>query len=232
MCSDKVLEFGNRVLTAAAVAGKRVLDVGSRVVQDPSMTLRHRVQALGPANYLGVDMEPGVGVDEICSVLDLERRFGAGAFDLVLSTELMEHIEDWRSMIANFKRVVKPGGFLLLTTRAPGFPYHGWPCDYWRFAREDMAALFADFEMLALEDDPKEPGVFLWAQKPLHHVERTPDLLLHSVLTGRRTAKVGRLRRWWFLAVLRARRTWIATVPESTRTRIYRLLGRKGRHAD
>src|SRR5687768_13850689 len=134
MCSDKVLEFGARALTASEVAGKRVIEVGARVVQDPLMTLRHHVTALGPASYLGVDMLPGPGVDETGSALELIDRYGPDSFDVVLSTELLEHIEDWPALIRNLKHVLKPGGVMLLTTRSEGFPYHAWPDDYWRFS--------------------------------------------------------------------------------------------------
>lgn len=55
MCSDKVIEFGARVLSADDVAGKDVIEVGSRVVQDPSMTLRHHVESLEPRSYWGIE---------------------------------------------------------------------------------------------------------------------------------------------------------------------------------
>jgi SAM-dependent methyltransferase len=229
MCSDKVLEFGERALVRDIVVGKRVLEVGARIVQDRAMSLRHHAQALSPAAYVGVDMMPGFGVDELCSATALVDRYGCDAFDVVLSTELMEHVEDWQAMVRNFKQVVKPGGLLLLTTRSEGFPYHGWPCDYWRFSFEDMAALFADFDILALEKDPKEPGVFLFARKPLDYTERTPDLVLYSIIARRRTPRVGRLRRLFFLGVLGARHTYIRIVPERARMALNRLLGRRSR---
>jgi SAM-dependent methyltransferase len=40
------------------------------------------------------------------------------AFDLVFSTEVLEHIEDYRSALARLCRAVRPGGGILLTTTA------------------------------------------------------------------------------------------------------------------
>jgi len=65
--------------------------------------------------------------------------------------------------------VITPGGYLLLTTRSPGFPYHGFPGDYWRFTRDDMSEIIyglgLDVVTLA-DDDPQTPGVLVFAKKP------------------------------------------------------------------
>ena len=118
-------------------------------------------------------------------------RFGANAVDVLISTELIEHVRDWRLVVHNFKQVVKPGGTLLITTRSPGFPYHSYPYDFWRYEPADFRALFADLDIEALEQDPTAPGVFLKARKPLTFGEvDTGGHTLHSVLTGRRMIHV------------------------------------------
>lgn len=57
------------------------------------------------------------------------------------------------------KRVLKPGGRLVLTTRSVGFQYHE-PPDYWRFSMEDMREIFADMERVLIEPDSLVSGVF------------------------------------------------------------------------
>src|SRR5262245_791858 len=129
MCNQACIAFGTQQLGAGDIAGKRVLEVGSRIVQSPDLTLRPHLVSLRPSLLLGVDAEPGQGVDRVVDAGALVDTFGPGAFDTVVCTEVVEHVRDWRSVFTNLKGVLRPGGVLLLTTRSPGFPYHGWPHD-------------------------------------------------------------------------------------------------------
>jgi hypothetical protein len=130
MCNSTCLNFAKRVLTPGEVHGRRVLEVGSR---DVNGSVRRYVESHGPASYLGVDIESGPGVDEICRVENLADRYELDSFDVVVSTELLEHVKDWRAAVANMKAVLKPMGTLLITTRSRGFKVHGYPYDQWRF---------------------------------------------------------------------------------------------------
>jgi len=103
----------------------------------------------------------------------------------------MEHVRDWRGVIHNIKGVVRPGGTVVVTTRSPGFPFHGFPFDYWRYRPDDMRAIFGDMVIEALEDDPLSPGVFVKMRKPEPFEER--DLrshALHSMLAGKPALRV------------------------------------------
>jgi SAM-dependent methyltransferase/predicted O-methyltransferase YrrM len=162
VCTDACIAFGREHLGREDVAGKEVLEVGALEV---NASLRPDVEALGPKKYLGVDLWLGPGVDEICAAERLAERFGPDSFDVVIATEVLEHIDDWRAAVHSMKTVLRPGGVALLTTRSPGFPYHGYPADYWRFDPELMGRVFADFEVDALAPDPTRPGVFLKAKK-------------------------------------------------------------------
>jgi hypothetical protein len=56
---------------------------------------------------------------------------------------------------------------LILTTRSPGFPYHAYPEDHWRFSREAMSKILATLDMWGtVQDDPEEYGVLVTARKP------------------------------------------------------------------
>lgn len=130
-------------------------------------SVRAFVEMLRPARYVGVDIAPGRGVDEIVPAEKLLARFGVDAFDVVICTEMMEHARLWRDAVLNMKSVLKPGGVMVLTTRSVGFPYHGWPDDYWRYEPDDVRAIFIDFELSTVERDSQHPGVFLKARKPV-----------------------------------------------------------------
>ncbi len=226
MCHHSVLSFGTEHLSEDETRGRTVLEVGSRIVQDPSMSLRHHVEALGPALYIGVDIERGYGVDEICDAGDLRERFGDESFDVVISTELLEHVREWREVVANLKYVLKRGGVMLLTTRSFGFPYHAWPHDFWRYELDDMRAIFADMDIVTLEPDPEAPGVLMKARKPgvFREIVSTTDL--YSVILGRRSASVS--TRWWklYVTTVPLHELYRRVVPDKRRRRINRLLGR------
>jgi SAM-dependent methyltransferase len=168
MCSSTCLEFVAQRLTAEEVRDKQVLEVGARNVNG---SVRDLVQALQPKRYLGVDLVLGSGVDEVCDAVHLIDRFGQQSFDLVLSTEMLEHVRDWRAVIHNIKHVLRAGGWVYLTTRSEGFPYHEYPEDHWRYSVQDMQKIFIDFTEVEVVSDSREPGVFLKARRPAHWVE-------------------------------------------------------------
>jgi SAM-dependent methyltransferase len=183
------MEFGRRVLGEIDVRGRAVLEVGAR---DVNGSLRQWIESLDPASYFGVDIVAGTGVDRIGRVEELLADEGPDRFDLIIATELVEHVHDWRAAFDNMKAVLKPQGLLLLTTRSPGFPLHGYPSDYWRYETNDIGRILADFTVEALEGDPSEPGVFVLARKPVGW-QRT-DLSwvrLTSALSGRRLRSFG-----------------------------------------
>jgi SAM-dependent methyltransferase len=129
MCNRWCLDFAARALPH--LAGRpRTLEVGSL---DVNGTVRDVLAAAAGA-YHGVDIRPGPGVDEVLDVTRLADRFAAGEFDLVATTEMLEHCRDWQEALFQMLRVLRPGGLLVLTTRSPGFPLHDHPADHWRFS--------------------------------------------------------------------------------------------------
>jgi len=185
MCNEADLAFGRRFLDRSAVQGREVLEVGSFFGE--GLSLRPHVESLRPRSYLGVDIRPGPGVDRLCRVEDLETELGRDRFDVVIATELVEHVRAWRAAVSNLKSVVRPGGLLIVTTRSAGYPYHGAPADYWRFEPGDMARIFAEMEILAIEPDPSMPGVFVAARRrSAAQPTDLAEIALHAVPTERR----------------------------------------------
>lgn len=144
--------------------GKVVLEVGSFNVNGG---VRDDVMKMEPNSYIGTDMRHGPGVDMVVPADQLVDVFGAAAFDVVISTEMLEHAEDWRAAIYQMKNVLRSYGLIYLTARGPGFPLHDFPGDYWRFTVDHVRAIFADFEILVLTEDTDKhsPGFFLKARK-------------------------------------------------------------------
>lgn len=162
MCSTWGKNFC-RQLPEGSIKGKHVVEVGSLDVNGSS---RPWVTQQLPASYLGTDMQEGPGVDVVCTGEELVGRIGTETADLLICTEVLEHVEEWFSFTEAIWSLIKPGGILLLTTRAPGFPLHNYPADWWRFTVRDMLAIFSEQELLTVTADPTtDPGVGIIVRK-------------------------------------------------------------------
>lgn len=201
MCNIACLDFGREHLTEGDIKGKRVIEVGAR---DVNGSLRPFAEAMGPAEYVGVDLEVGPGVDEICNVYDLVERFGEESFDVVISSEMLEHVHDWRRAFSQMKSILRPGGMILITTRSIGFPYHDYPFDYWRYEIDDMKAIFADMSIEALEPDTHDPGVLIKARKRADHAEADlSEIALFSMVSNSRSKEIEFSKLQYFLLACR-----------------------------
>lgn len=164
-----VLDFLKRHISRNEVNHKRILEVGSCNVNGSP---RDIIQPMKPNLYVGIDTASGPGVDIIGSAEDLRSKFESESFDVVISTELMEHVVDWRKVISQLKLMVRPNGLLFVTTRSPGFPYHPYPIDVWRYTADHFRQIFSDMKILVLADDPMVPGIFIKAKKATPFVEK------------------------------------------------------------
>jgi glycosyltransferase involved in cell wall biosynthesis len=173
--------FARHLVTPDQIAGKTVLEVGSC---DVNGSVRPIIESHHPASYLGVDASAGPRVDRVVDAGDLIATFGFDSFDVVITTEMLEHVADWRRVMGNLAGVLRPGGVLALTTRSPGFPYHAYPEDYWRYTPETMGRILVALGLDVLtcdpDPDPQSPGVFAVATKPERWVLPDETALLAS----------------------------------------------------
>jgi len=179
MCNSACISFVTDQLKEVSLSGKKILEVGSfNVNGSVSIPLKQRK----PNMYLGVDMAPGPGVDMICNVYDIVNFFGSNSFDIVITTEMLEHVKDWRLAVNNLKSVCKHGGHILITTRSKGFPLHGYPEDHWRFEISDMQNIFNDFEIVNIVSDWNDVGVLVHVKKPNYYLPKDlTDVKLYNI---------------------------------------------------
>jgi SAM-dependent methyltransferase len=94
----------------------RVLDIGSLDLNGNNRYLFENYK------YLGVDIGYGNNVDLVCpghKVMDGE------GFDVVISTECLEHDEYWIETLTNMVNLTKKDGLVLLSCATTGRPEHG-----------------------------------------------------------------------------------------------------------
>jgi len=189
MCNESCLDFGKKSLKEEYIRDKSVIEVGSI---DINGSLRPFVELFKPREYIGVDIQMGPGVDQICEAENLISKFGCNRFDVLICTEVLEHVRDWREVVHNLKQIIKPSGILLITTRSKGFHYHGFPFDFWRYEISDIETIFSDFNIKTLQkDEPKRPGIFLLAMKPQTFIEnRVANLNLCSPILDKRLSVI------------------------------------------
>ena len=96
----------------------------------------------GPGRVINADLFPFPGVDLVADAARLPLR--GGSVDLVVSIALLEHVPDAAAVVAEFHRVLRPGGraFCHLPFLAP---FHAAPADYQRWSPEGARRLFAGF---------------------------------------------------------------------------------------
>ncbi len=141
-------------INATTITNKDVIEIGSRNNNKPGLNLvTDRVLQLSPNKYIKTDYEDGENVDLVLNANTIVEHFGEASFDTLLSFEMLEHVEDWKTVITNMKRIIKPNGYIIATTRSYGFPLHEAPSDYWRYEIEDFINIFSDMKIEMLVRD-------------------------------------------------------------------------------
>jgi SAM-dependent methyltransferase len=158
MCNTSVIKFCKNSISENEIRDKKVLEVGSL---DVNGSIRNYVEYFNPSKFIGIDIQDGPNVDIVLNAYDIVNRFGKNMFDVVICTEVVEHVEDWRLVFKNIKNVLIENGIVILTTRSKNSPYHGYPFDHWRYEISDMKKIFSDFKILKLFPDNLMPGFYL-----------------------------------------------------------------------
>jgi SAM-dependent methyltransferase len=102
------------------------------------------LRALFPGRaYLGTDLRPGPGVDQVEDLHALS--FARGEVGTAICVETLEHVEDPCAAGRELARVVAPGGVAIVTVPML-LGIHGYPSDYFRFTPEGLRAVLGDFD--------------------------------------------------------------------------------------
>lgn len=95
---------------------KSVLDVGSMDINGNNRVYFHNCE------YTGLDIAAGNNVNVVCGI---EWYQTDEKFDVIISTEMVEHCENWRDALMQMYYFLKSGGLLLITCAGDGRSEHG-----------------------------------------------------------------------------------------------------------
>ena len=123
--------------------------------------------------FLDVASSPGVNLIGDGAALPLKDQ----SFDAVLLKAVLEHVPDPQGVIAEARRVLKPGGLLYLEVPFL-FEYHPNPGDYTRYTRAGLEGLLGGFESV-------EVGTLVGPATAL------ASLLAHTVALGFSLGRIG-----------------------------------------
>jgi SAM-dependent methyltransferase len=125
-----------------------VLDIGGKKERKRG-AFRPPVECVQRWEYLNTD--PSTNPDYLCSAEAIP--VADAAFDLVLMTEVLEHLEHPERVLTEAVRVLKPGGRLIATMPFL-FPIHADPYDFQRWTPQKLTLAF---EHAGLQVEQLEP---------------------------------------------------------------------------
>jgi SAM-dependent methyltransferase len=147
--------FRHIVLRLRAVVGRLIrrleLGQGDRVLDFGSAEMPYRDLFPGGVELIGADL-PGNPDATLEIAADGTLPAADASFDAVLSTQVLEHVEDPALYLSECRRVLRPGGRLLLSTHGIMI-YHPDPVDLWRWTPAGLERIVADagLEVIHLE---------------------------------------------------------------------------------
>jgi SAM-dependent methyltransferase len=118
-CRAMAERTGRKVRDLPALAALPGLDVYNTEAQGPLHERLRTAPGYRCSEYLGPDHEPGERVGDVCHEDLMGLSFPDTSFDLVLSSDVFEHVPDPYKGHAEVHRVLKPGGHHVFTV-----PFH------------------------------------------------------------------------------------------------------------
>jgi SAM-dependent methyltransferase len=97
-----------------------------------------------------LDIDPESGADYIMDLcVNNSDIVGNEKFDLIICTEVLEHVNNPFSVVNELRRILKTGGVIAISTPF-NFRIHGPLPDNWRFTIHGLKVLFNEFEIVSI----------------------------------------------------------------------------------
>ncbi len=161
--------------------GVLVLDIGSLDINGNNQYLLD-----ADCVYLGIDVAQGKNVDIVCQAYLL--KLPDSTFDVIVSTECLEHDRYYIETLDNIQRLLKPGGLFVMTCATTGRAEHGTlrttPNDAPLLQQVDIE--WADYYKNITEDDVRTAINVddIFSDYSFSICEETHDLYFYGIKNG------------------------------------------------
>jgi SAM-dependent methyltransferase len=137
--------------------GDFLTDAAARYAQSACMTLDVAPQTNGGVRPFfpswvtieTLDIDPMAGCSYVADLCRRNDHIPGDRYDIVVCTEVLEHVLQPFDAVAELKRLLRPSGVLLVSTPY-NFRIHGPLPDCWRFTEHGLRALLKEFEIMSL----------------------------------------------------------------------------------
>ena len=106
-------------------------------------TMPYRALLAPYVKYMGADLVANEHADLILDPESGRINQPSETVDVVLSTQVLEHVASPTDYLAEARRICKPNGLLILSTHGY-WQYHPDPNDYWRWTSDGLIKLLRD----------------------------------------------------------------------------------------
>lgn len=178
----------------SAIPNARMLDIGGRARSKVDRSLE-----FPNVDVTVLDVLPGDNVDVVADAHELSRHLPAESFDAFYSVSVFEHLLMPWKVAVEINRVLKPGGFGLISTHQT-LGLHDMPWDFWRFSDTAWDGLFNAHTGFKITDRVMDSAQFVlpFIYRPNKvHAERSAGFEASAVIVE----KIGPCRLDWPLNV-------------------------------
>jgi len=127
---------------AKNIKNKRILEIGSGKAK------RYTIKKFfdNSNEFIQSDINPKYGH----KILDATKMNYKDEFDIIICINVLEHVFDFKKVIDNIYRGLRPNGIALFSV--PGYyPIHDEPNDFWRFTEHSFKRLLRKFSYIKIK---------------------------------------------------------------------------------
>lgn len=130
------------------------------------------------SDIIGVDIVAGKNVDLVSEIHEMKPYYD-NSFDVVISTEMLEHDKHYEKSLKRMYEILRPGGLMIITCATEGRPEHGTKnrlpecspqtTDYYKnITASDLLEVFHDpdmFDRFEISINKEHHDLYFWGVK-------------------------------------------------------------------